>query len=143
MISFELVIDIVVITLLLLTIIYIWRLNHNLSVLRKNQDSMFNLAQSLNEASDKAKNAVAGLKSAAADTAEDLQNVVEDAKSIKESLLSISDNAQKTVARLDMAVKDAQTKKYSFADSSFSNQPASNEKSETELELLKALRSIR
>ena len=131
MINFELIINISIIILLLLNIIYVWRLNRNLSVLRQNHDSMFSLAQSLNDASGKAENAVRSLKSAAAETAESLQNIVEDAKNVKEELQTLAYNHRgKSTYTPDSDFRINQNDSPQF-------------KSEAELELIKALRSIK
>lgn len=74
--NFELIINIIVICLLLLTIAYIWRLNRNITILRNNHDSLSALAQSLNEAASKAENAVINLKAAAHETSRNLHNLV-------------------------------------------------------------------
>lgn len=114
--TFEIIINLSVITLLVLTIIYIWRLNRNINILRNNQESIASLAQSLNEASAKAENAVISLKAAAHETARNLHNIVEEAEQTGKSLNSFID-----------------------IDTSDNDQP----KSEAELELIEALRALR
>lgn len=147
MIHFELITDIAIIILLLLTIAYVWRLNRNLSVLRQNQESLFSLAQTLNDASAKASNAVSSLKAAAAETAESLSVVVDDAKKAKEDLSFLNEKADTLSARLENATYASQTTQSRLAKAAA--QPRAKidedtgEKSEAELELLKALRSIR
>lgn len=147
MIHVELMINIAIIVLLLITIVYVWRLNHNLSVLRRNQDSLFNLAQTLNDASAKASDAVAGLKAAAAETAESLTLVVDDAKKAKEELSFLNQKADTLSVRLENATYASQTTQSRLAKAAVRSMPETteekSEKSEAELELLKALRSIR
>lgn len=147
MIHVELMINIAIIVLLLITIVYVWRLNHNLSVLRRNQDSLFNLAQTLNDASAKASDAVAGLKAAAAETAESLTLVVDDAKKAKEELSFLNQKADTLSVRLENATYASQTTQSRLAKAAVRPMPETteekSEKSEAELELLKALRSIR
>ncbi len=147
MIHVELMINIAIIVLLLITIVYVWRLNHNLSVLRRNQDSLFNLAQTLNDASAKASDAVAGLKAAAAETAESLTLVVDDAKKAKEELSFLNQKADTLSVRLENATYASQTTQSRLAKAAVRSMHETteekSEKSEAELELLKALRSIR
>lgn len=112
--NFELVVNIIVIVLLLLTIIYIWRLNRNIAILRNNQDSLSTLAQSLNEASAKAENAVISLKAAAHETSRNLHNLVEEAEQTGQNLTN-------------------------FIDIEEEDRP----KSEAEMELIEALRALR
>ncbi len=114
--TFELIINVIVITLLVLTIVYIWRLNRNINILRNNQDSIASLAQSLTEASKKAENAVISLKAAAHETARNLHNLVEEAEQTGQSLNNFID-----------------------IDSSDNDEP----KSEAEIELIEALRALR
>lgn len=147
MIHFELMIDIAIIALLLITIVYVWRLNRNLSVLRQNQESLFTLAQTLNDASAKASNAVGSLKAAAAETAESLSSVVDDAKKAKEELSFLNEKADSLASRLENATYASQTTQSRIAKAAVRTRAAisenTDEKSEAELELLKALRSIR
>lgn len=147
MIHVELMIDVAIIVLLLVTIAYVWRLNHNLSVLRQNQESLFNLAQTLNDASAKASNAVSSLKTAAAETAESLGNIVDEAKKAKEDLSFLNEKADTLSARLENATYASQTTQSRLAKAAAQPRMAATEgrgeKSEAELELLKALRSIR
>ena len=147
--DFELIINIFVILLLLITLGYIWKLNRNLSILRRNQESMFSLAQTLDDASTKAANAVSGLKNAAAETADMLENVVNEAKKAKEDLSFLNEKADNLATRLESAAYAAQKapvqNRYASNAASSNTVSAENngEKSEAELELLKALRSIR
>lgn len=146
MIHVELTLNIAIIVLLLVTIVYVWRLNRNLSVLRQNRESLFNLAQTLNDASAKAANAVSSLKNAAAETAESLTQVVDEAKKAKEDLSFLNEKADTLSVRLENATYASQTAQSRLAKAAARPLPqndATDEKSEAELELLKALRSIR
>jgi hypothetical protein len=99
--NFELIINIIVIILLILTILYIWRLNRNITILRNNHDSLSTLAQSLNEAAIKAENAVISLKAAAHETSRNIHNLVEEAE---QSALVTSDEDEqpKSEAELEL-----------------------------------------
>lgn len=148
MTNFELIINIAIIVLLLLTIVYVWRLNRNLSVLRQNQESMFSLAQTLNEASTKAQNAVTGLKTAAAQTASELEAVVSEAKKAKEDLSFLNKKAEtfdtEAYEERYTSLPSAQDRlAKASAKIARSSAQEDDEKSEAEIELLKALRSIR
>ena len=99
--NFELIINIVVICLLILTIIYIWRLNHNINILRNNHDSLSTLAQSLNEAAIKAENAVISLKAAAHETSRNIHNLVEETE--QSARIATDDDEQpKSEAELEL-----------------------------------------
>ena len=143
MINFELVIDVIIIALLLLTIVYVWRFNRNLSILRENQDSMFGLAQSLNEASDKAEKAVAGLKETANQSSELLQDILEDAQSAKEDLARMIAAASDISSRLENNIDEVPSNAKSAPEIAEAQKDDTAEKSQAELELLKALRSIK
>jgi len=146
MIHVELTLNIAIIVLLLVTIVYVWRLNRNLAVLRQNRESLFNLAQTLNDASAKASDAVGSLKKAAAETAESLTQVVDEAKKAKEDLSFLNEKADTLSVRLENATYASQTTQSRLAKAAARTLPQSavaGEKSEAELELLKALRSIR
>lgn len=78
--SLEFIINLVIIALLIPTIIYAYRLNKNLTILRQNQSSLSKLIQSLNEATFKAENSIPKLKSATQSTSGELKEVVDSAK---------------------------------------------------------------
>ena len=82
--SLELIINLSIIILLIPTIIYAYKLNKNLSLLRQNQKSLSQLISSLNEATNKAENSIPKLKSVTEHSSEDLKEVIDSAKNLKE-----------------------------------------------------------
>ncbi|MBQ8785717.1 MAG: hypothetical protein IJZ59_06745 [Alphaproteobacteria bacterium] len=143
--NIELAINITVIILLIATIICIWRFSRNLSVLRNKHDSLQNLVLALNTAADKANNAINGLKTAANEASLNVDKAIEKTQIAEEKLLKTTRNISKDVD-------------FSYAPSTPQNRLAKNiqqqfepnigededeEKSESEIELLKVLRSIR
>ena len=75
--SLELIINLTIIILLIPTIIYAYKLNKNLSLLRQNQKSLSQLISSLNEATYKAENSIPKLKTVTQNSSEDLKEVID------------------------------------------------------------------
>ena len=160
--SFELIINLVIIGLLIPTIIFAYRLNKNLSILRQNQKSLSQLVQSLNEATFKAENSIPKLKSVTEHSSEGLKEVVDSAKTLKDDLTFINERADNLADRLEVMIKDGRNireektqnktsgilsakktsanKTNSIEEDTFE---ISDPRSEAELELLKALRAIK
>lgn len=160
--SLELIINIIIIALLVPTIIYAYSLNKNLSILRQNQDSLAKLVAALNDATFKAENSIPKLKSVTEHSSEGLKEVVDNAKELKDDLLFINERADNLADRLEHVIsgsrgmKDEQEAKsgnaFSSPLSSLKTRPqikedtsfrSLDERSEAEMELLKALRSIK
>ena len=89
--SLELIINLSIIILLIPTIIYAYKLNKNLSLLRQNQKSLSQLISSLNEATNKAENSIPKLKSVTEHSSEDLKEVIERAKNLKDDKTYINE----------------------------------------------------
>ena len=81
--SFELIINIIIIGLLIPTIIYAYRLNKNLTVLRQNQNSLAKLVDALNAATFKAENSIPKLKSVTQNSSTDWKAIVDKANKLK------------------------------------------------------------
>ncbi len=141
MTSLELIINIIIIALLIPTIIYAYRLNKSLSELRQNQKSLAQLVSALNEATFKAENSIPKLKSATEHSSEGLKEVVDSAKELKNDLLFINERADSLADRLENVISTSRTIKPAEEPSPVTN-PA-NDRAAAELELLKALRSIK
>ena len=156
--SFELIINIIIIGLLIPTIIYAYRLNKNLTVLRQNQNSLAKLVEALNDATFKAENSIPKLKSVTQNSSNDLKEIVDNAKELKDDLTFINERADNLAERLEGAIKDTRQIKDTNKSSKTSAQILDNNlqtesnfkindvdvsKSEAELELLKALRAIK
>ncbi|MBQ8465808.1 MAG: hypothetical protein IJ545_07360 [Alphaproteobacteria bacterium] len=148
--SFELVINLLIIALLIPTIIYAYRLNKNLTILRENQSSLSRLISSLNEATVKAESSIPKLRNVTEQSSQNLQDVVESAKSLKDDLTFINERADNLADRLENVIHDGRQIKNDISaeeisldkKSRFSDTPA-DDRSAAEMELLKALRSIK
>ena len=161
--NIELIINLAIIGLLIPTILYAYRLNKNLTLIRQNQNSLAKLVDALNEATHKAEHSIPKIKSVAEHSSEDLKEVVDSAKSIKDDLLFINERADNLADRLENVIRDgrnikdttsqirdniAPLEKKSFFGrdhkKNFSNtEEISDSRSEAEIELLKALRAIK
>ncbi len=155
--NLELLINLIIIALLLPTIVFAYRLNKNLEVLRRNQNSLAQLVEALNDATFKAENSIPKLKSVTEHSSEGLKEVVDSAKELKDDLLFINERADNLADRLEQVISDGrQIKSSSSPRDQFAaslNQPGdlreegpqsvADSRSEAELELLKALRSIK
>lgn len=161
--NFEIIINIVIIALLIPTIIFAYRLNRNLTALRENQSSLAKLIGALNDATFKAENSIPKLKSVTEHSSEDLKEVVDSAKTLKDDLLFINERADNLADRLEQVIHDGRNIKeekniktsaqiLEQSDDIFSDNnqkqddnsfEISDSRSEAELELLKALRSIK
>ena len=156
--SFELIINLTIIGLLIPTIVFAYRLNKNLSMLRQNQKRLAQLVQSLNEATFKAENSIPKLKSVTEHSSEGLKEVVDSAKTLKDDLTFINERADNLADRLEIMIKDGRSiKEEKPAAGLFGAKKASakarddveedfavsDSRSEAEMELLKALRSIK
>ena len=142
--SLELIINLLIIVLLVPTIIYAYKLNKNLTLLRENQNSLARLVSSLNDATVKAENSIPKLKDVTEVSSQNLLNVVDNAKSLKEDLTFINERADNLADRLENVIHDGRNLKNSSSfDTGEAQQKQSQDKSQAELELLKALRSIK
>ena len=157
MTSLELLINLIIIALLVPTIIYAYRLNKNLEILRRNQNGLAQLVNALNDATFKAENSIPKLKSVTEHSSEGLKEVVDSAKEIKDDLLFINERADNLADRLEQVINDGRHLKPGNAEpaplfdgyektssaSDAKTDDADGGRSEPEMELLKALRSIK
>lgn len=119
---------------------------------------MAQLVQSLNEATFKAENSIPKLKSVTEHSSEGLKEVVDSAKTLKDDLTFINERADNLADRLEIMIKDGRSiKEEKPAAGLFGAKKASakarddveedfavsDSRSEAEMELLKALRSIK
>lgn len=142
--NLELIINLLIIVLLVPTIIYAYKLNKNLTILRENQNSLARLVSSLNDATLKAENSIPKLKDVTEVSSQNLLNVVDNAKSLKEDLTFINERADNLADRLENVIHDGRTlKNTSSFDAEKFPQDKNKDKSQAEMELLKALRSIK
>ena len=140
--SIELIINLIIIVLLVPTILYTHRLNGNLRMLRQDQDSLAQLVNALNEATFKAENSIPKIKSVTEHSSEGLKEVVDSAKELKDDLLFINERADNLADRLENVISTGRNIK-PVTEASSIQTPNENSRSEAELELLKALRSIK
>ncbi len=145
MANLELIINLVIIVLLIPTIIYAYTLNKNLKDLRQNQKSLAQLVTALNEATFKAENSIPKLKSATEHSSEGLKEVVDNAKELKNDLLFINERADSLADRLENVISTSRNIPAAAPNNSASQPPSTptDERAAAELELLKALRSIK
>ncbi len=155
--NFELIINLAIIGLLIPTIIYAYKLNKSLNILRQNQSSLAKLVEALNEATFKAESSIPKLKSVTEHSSEGLKEVVDCAKELKDDLLFINERADNLADRLENVIRDGRNIKEEtlvksntgMFDTRLQNNEKKNEfkiedsRSEAEMELLKALRSIK
>lgn len=149
--SLELIINLAIIALLIPTIIYAYKLNKNLSLLRQNQSSLSQLISSLNEATYKAENSIPKLKSVTEHSSEDLKEVIVSAKTLKDDLTFINERADNLADRLENVIHDSReitpqvsgTKVKPAAGKKVAEEEIEDSRSLAEMELLKALRSIK
>lgn len=155
--SLELLINLIIIGLLLPTIVFAYRLNKNLEILRANQGSLSKLVQALNDATFKAENSIPKLKTVTEHSSENLKEVVDSAKTLKDDLLFINERADNLANKLENAINDGRQIKTPASpaasridagigkiriDSSY-KPDIEDSRSDAEMELLKALRSIK
>lgn len=146
--NLELIINLIIIALLIPTIIYACRLNRSLKLLRENQNSLAQLVNALNEATFKAENSIPKLKSVTEHSSEGLKEVVDNAKELKDDLLFINERADNLADRLENVISTSRGAVRPDADSTpralkAEETAGTDARSEAELELLKALRSIK
>ncbi len=145
MASLELIINLIIIALLIPMIIYAYNLNKSLNTLRQNQKSLAQLVAALNEATFKAENSIPKLKSATEHSSEGLKEVVDSAKEIKNDLLFINERADSLADRLENVISSSRNMKPVENNKQVTPNPtaSADERAAAELELLKALRSIK
>ena len=143
--SLELLINLTIIALLVPTIIYAYKLNKNLSLLRENQKSLSQLISSLNEATYKAENSIPKLKTVTENSSEGLKEVIDSAKTLKDDLTFINERADNLADRLENVIHAGREIKTNINSSTRfeSEKHQEDSRSIAEKELLKALRSIK
>lgn len=144
MANLEFIVNLVIIALLIPMIIYAYSLNKSLNALRQNQKSLAQLVSALNEATFKAENSIPKLKTATEHSSEGLKEVVDSAKELKNDLLFINERADSLADRLENVISSSRNIKVSQTENTqVSEDKAINDRAAAELELLKALRSIK
>lgn len=146
MANLELIINITIICLLVPVIIFSYNLNKNLQTLRQKQDSLSALVSALNDATFKAENSIPKLKSVTEHSSEGLKEVVESAKELKDDLLFINERADSLADRLENVIsvsRGVNSSSEKTSNSESDNLSPKDDRALAEMELLKALRSIK
>ena len=147
--NFEQILNFAIILLLVPTIFFTYRLNASLKVLRENQSSLAKLVQSLNDATFKAENSIPKLKSVTEISSTGLKEVIASAKTLKDDLMFINERANSLADRLEHVIKDGRSLPDAPKNKSAARERETapinpeDERALAELELLKALRSIK
>ena len=151
--NIDLFINLLVIVLLVPAIIYVYKLDKNLTLMRQNQKALLKLIEALNDATYKAENSIPKLKSVTESSSNDLKEVVDNAKELKDDLMFINERADNLADRLEDAIKTGRQMKdnpkirdYEHMEKQETKAPLANDdmsRSEAEMELLKALRAIK
>ena len=84
--DYGLIVELALAVLLVLTIVYCWRLDQRLNRLRKGNDGMIDAARELAETIAHAEQAIHGLKRSAAETGTELQSRIDEARTLSNSL---------------------------------------------------------
>ncbi len=100
-----LLLDLLVASLLIATIVYAVRLNKRLAVLRDDRAQLQDMIKGLQKATEQADEAVGGLRLSAADAGRSLHDVVERAQSLKSDLMFITEKADGAADRLEAVLK--------------------------------------
>ena len=144
MTSLEFIINLIIIALLIPTIIYAYRLNKSLNLLRQNQKSLAQLVSALNDATFKAENSIPKLKSATEHSSSGLKEVVDSAKELKNDLLFINDRADSLADRLENVISNTRNIPTATENpAKVTPSTTADDRAAAELELLKALRAIK
>ena len=85
MIEYSFILDVILAALLLITIIYCWRLDQRLRDLRSGKDGMLQAAQELQSAVTDAERAVARLRESADASGQNLQSKIDEARALADS----------------------------------------------------------
>jgi hypothetical protein len=100
--------DAVVAVLLIVTLVFVGRLNNRLSALRADRGALAELIQGLQHASQQAERAVGGLKLSANDSGRALEGIVERAGALRDDLTFLIGRAEAAADRLEGAVRGRQ-----------------------------------
>ncbi len=148
---FLLVLDILVATLLVVTIGYAAVLNRRLRALRRGKGELEDLAVTFSNSTQRAEESIGRLR----ETAQSLQGKLETAQSLRDDLAFLVERGAAVADRLENAVRAARKQGAAFQPQQVAEKPmidavgvegeeeASPPRSEAERELLKALESAR
>jgi hypothetical protein len=95
-----LVADIVLCVLLLVTLVFAWRLNQRLTDMREGQGDLQTLVKSLNEAVEKANTSIVNLRLAAREADETLARKLDGARAMTDELSLMTESGDRLAGRL-------------------------------------------
>ncbi len=98
---FSLAVDLLITGLLIATIIFAWRLNGRLKVLRENREELAATVAAFNEATQRAETSIGQLKRASSEAAEQLQAAINKARSSQDELVMMLETADSLARRLE------------------------------------------
>jgi methyl-accepting chemotaxis protein len=97
----SLAIDVLITSLLIATIVFAWRLNGRLKVLRENRDELAATVAAFNEATQRAETSIGQLKRAASEAADQLQGSIGKARASQDELAIMLETADSLARRLE------------------------------------------
>jgi chromosome segregation ATPase len=104
-----LLIDVFGAILLIVVIVYAFRLNRSLSALKSNKAELDGLITTFTNSTNRAEASVARLKASATETATALQTSVSKAQELRDDLAFMTDRAEELANRLESAISSART----------------------------------
>jgi hypothetical protein len=147
-----LVVDVLGTILLVVVIVYAFRLNRSLSALKGNKAELDALIASFNQSTERAEASIARLKVSATETATSLQANVSKAQELRDDLAFMIDRAEELANRLESAITSARNAApRPSASSKPEDAPAgqaqdgseSDQRGKSKAELLRALQGMR
>ena len=105
--AFSLLVDLLVATLLAVTIGYCVILNRKLKALRRNEEALAQVVAGLNEAAARAEAGVGHLRKAGEEVGGSLSEKMEDARALYDELTFMGERGDRVVARLDSSMTRA------------------------------------
>ncbi len=147
-----LLIDVLGAVLLVVVIVYAFRLNRSLSALKANKAELDTLIETFTQSTNRAEASVARLKSSATETATALQANVSKAQELRDDLAFMTDRGEELANRLEAAIKNARTvaprpteaaSRNSDAVDEMHEKPDQDQRGKSKAELLRALQGMR
>jgi len=147
-----LLIDVLGAILLIVVIVYAFRLNRSLSALKSNKAELDGLITTFTDSTNRAEASVARLKSSAMETATALQSNVSKAQELRDDLAFMTDRAEELANRLEAAISTARNAtpratEVPKRETESAETPKSNadqdQRGKSKAELLRALQGMR
>ncbi|NKB56792.1 MAG: hypothetical protein GKS00_10695 [Alphaproteobacteria bacterium] len=151
--QFGLLIDVFGAILLIVVIVYAFRLNRSLSSLKANKAELDGLIATFTQSTNRAEASVARLKASATETATTLQANVSKAQELRDDLAFMTDRADELANRLEAGIKTArsaasqssepQPRRDSEPPIESSDNAEQDQRGKSKAELLRALQGMR